>query len=133
MLDYPGEWLLDLPMLSQDYAGWSAATLAMPGLQSTGVVPATNRRSLMTNTVLLVGNLGADPETRSTRGDTKITSFSLGTSRPKLEKSPDGNVGVRGGQLQAAQQPGLAAAPVREPKISDRPVNLPGAKKSAPQ
>ena len=27
LLDYPGEWLLDLPMLSQDYAGWSAATL----------------------------------------------------------------------------------------------------------
>ncbi len=28
VLDYPGEWLLDLPMLGQDYADWSAATLA---------------------------------------------------------------------------------------------------------
>ena len=28
LLDYPGEWLLDLPMLRQDYAAWSAATLA---------------------------------------------------------------------------------------------------------
>ncbi|MFC0410387.1 YcjX family protein [Roseomonas elaeocarpi] len=27
LLDYPGEWLLDLPMLGGDYAGWSAATL----------------------------------------------------------------------------------------------------------
>jgi len=27
LLDYPGEWLLDLPMLRQDYAEWSAATL----------------------------------------------------------------------------------------------------------
>ena len=27
LLDYPGEWLLDLPMLSQSYAEWSAATL----------------------------------------------------------------------------------------------------------
>lgn len=27
LLDYPGEWLLDLPMLNQDFAGWSAATL----------------------------------------------------------------------------------------------------------
>ncbi|MBV1798328.1 YcjX family protein [Siccirubricoccus sp. G192] len=27
LLDYPGEWLLDLPMLSQDFAEWSAATL----------------------------------------------------------------------------------------------------------
>jgi single-strand DNA-binding protein len=39
----------------------------------------------MTNTVLLVGNLGADPETRSTRGDTTITSLSVGTSRPKRD------------------------------------------------
>ena len=39
----------------------------------------------MTNTVLLVGNLGADPETRSTRSDTTITSLSLGTSRPKRD------------------------------------------------
>lgn len=26
-LDYPGEWLLDLPLLGQDFASWSAATL----------------------------------------------------------------------------------------------------------
>ncbi len=26
-LDYPGEWLLDLPMLAQDFAQWSEATL----------------------------------------------------------------------------------------------------------
>lgn len=28
LVDYPGEWLLDLPMLDQDFAAWSAATLA---------------------------------------------------------------------------------------------------------
>lgn len=27
-LDYPGEWLLDLPMMTQDFAVWSAATFA---------------------------------------------------------------------------------------------------------
>jgi predicted YcjX-like family ATPase len=27
LLDYPGEWLLDLPMLDQGYADWSVATL----------------------------------------------------------------------------------------------------------
>lgn len=27
LLDYPGEWLLDLPMLGQSYAEWSVATL----------------------------------------------------------------------------------------------------------
>src|SRR6185437_12556797 len=25
-LDYPGEWLLDLPLLAQDFSRWSAAT-----------------------------------------------------------------------------------------------------------
>lgn len=39
----------------------------------------------MTNTVLLVGNLGADPESRTTRGDTSVTTLSLGTSRPKRD------------------------------------------------
>ena len=28
LLDYPGEWLLDLPMLDQGFTDWSAATLA---------------------------------------------------------------------------------------------------------
>jgi single-strand DNA-binding protein len=44
----------------------------------------------MKNTVLLIGNLGADPETRSTRGETKITTLSLGTSRPRRDS--DGRV-----------------------------------------
>jgi len=39
----------------------------------------------MTNIVLLVGNLGADPELRSTNGGTDIAIFSLGTSRPKRD------------------------------------------------
>jgi single-strand DNA-binding protein len=39
----------------------------------------------MTNIVLLVGNLGADPELRSTNGGTDVASFSLGTSRPKRD------------------------------------------------
>ena len=29
VLDYPGEWLLDLPMLSQSYVEWSAQTLGL--------------------------------------------------------------------------------------------------------
>lgn len=28
IIDYPGEWLLDLPLMSQTYAEWSAATVA---------------------------------------------------------------------------------------------------------
>lgn len=39
----------------------------------------------MLNSVHLIGNLGADPETRSTRGDTAVSTFSLGTSRPKRD------------------------------------------------
>lgn len=37
----------------------------------------------MTNIVVLVGNLGADPELRSTNGSNDVANFSLGTSRPR--------------------------------------------------
>ena len=39
----------------------------------------------MTNIVLLVGNLGSDPDLRSTNNATDIASFTLGTSRPKRD------------------------------------------------
>ena len=39
----------------------------------------------MTNIVLLVGNLGADPELRTTTGGTDIATFNLGTSRPRRD------------------------------------------------
>jgi single-strand DNA-binding protein len=39
----------------------------------------------MTNIVLLVGNLGADPDLRSTNNGTDIAIFNLGTSRPKRD------------------------------------------------
>ena len=39
----------------------------------------------MTNTVLLVGNLGADPDLRTANSGTDIATFSLGTSRPKRD------------------------------------------------
>ena len=39
----------------------------------------------MTNIVLLVGNLGADPELRVGAGDVDIASFSLGTNRPRRD------------------------------------------------
>ncbi|WP_242098149.1 single-stranded DNA-binding protein [Sphingomonas sp. CROZ-RG-20F-R02-07] len=39
----------------------------------------------MKNVVILAGNVGATPETRTTQGGTKITQFSLATSRPKRD------------------------------------------------
>ena len=39
LLDYPGEWLLDLPMLEESYEAWSAATLAR--LRAPERLPAT--------------------------------------------------------------------------------------------
>ena len=39
----------------------------------------------MTNIVLLVGNLGADPELRSAGNSTDVASFTLGSSRPKRD------------------------------------------------
>ena len=29
IVDYPGEWLLDLPLLDKSYAQWSAESLAL--------------------------------------------------------------------------------------------------------
>jgi single-strand DNA-binding protein len=39
----------------------------------------------MTNIVLLIGNLGADPDLRSTSAGNEVASFSLGTSRPRRD------------------------------------------------
>ena len=39
----------------------------------------------MTNIVLLVGNLGAEPQSRTTGSGIDVTTFSLGTSRPKRD------------------------------------------------
>ncbi len=39
----------------------------------------------MQNIVILAGNVGATPEVRTTQGGTKITHFSLATSRPKRD------------------------------------------------
>ena len=39
----------------------------------------------MQNLVILAGNVGATPEVRTTQSNTKITNFSLATSRPKRD------------------------------------------------
>ena len=44
----------------------------------------------MQNLVILAGNVGATPEARTTQGGTRITHFSLATSRPKRDS--DGKV-----------------------------------------
>ena len=41
----------------------------------------------MQNLVILAGNVGATPEARTTQGGTKITHFSLATSRPKRDSN----------------------------------------------
>ena len=40
----------------------------------------------MQNIVILAGNIGQNPETRTTQGGTKITNFTLATSRPRLSE-----------------------------------------------
>src|SRR3546814_3545337 len=41
----------------------------------------------MHNLVILAGNVGGTPETRTTQGGTRITHFSLATSRPKRDSN----------------------------------------------
>ena len=40
----------------------------------------------MQNIVILAGNIGQAPEARVTQGGTKITHFTLATSRPRLSE-----------------------------------------------
>ena len=40
----------------------------------------------MQNIVILAGNIGQAPEARTTQGGTKITHFTLATSRPRLSE-----------------------------------------------
>jgi len=40
----------------------------------------------MQNIVILAGNIGQTPEVRTSQSGTKITSFSLATSRPRLKE-----------------------------------------------
>ena len=40
----------------------------------------------MQNIVILAGNIGQKPEARTTQGGTKVTNFSLATSRPRLSE-----------------------------------------------
>ena len=49
----------------------------------------------MQNIVILAGNIGNNPESRITQGETSVTTFSLATSRPryhdgKIQKDADG-------------------------------------------
>jgi len=40
----------------------------------------------MQNIVILAGNIGQDPESRTTQGGTTITHFTLATSRPRYSE-----------------------------------------------
>ncbi|QIG78574.1 single-stranded DNA-binding protein [Stakelama tenebrarum] len=40
----------------------------------------------MQNIVILAGNIGQDPESRTTQGGTRITHFTLATSRPRYSE-----------------------------------------------
>jgi len=40
----------------------------------------------MQNIVILAGNIGQKPEVRATQSGTKITNFTLATSRPRLSE-----------------------------------------------
>ncbi len=57
-----------------------------PGLVE-GTVPKTGYTGAYhAEHVILAGNIGQTPEVRTTQGGTKITNFSLATSRPRLSE-----------------------------------------------
>ncbi|HXZ17997.1 MAG TPA: YcjX family protein [Roseiarcus sp.] len=46
LIDYPGEWLLDLPLLDKSYADWALETLAASGTQARAPLSADWRAAL---------------------------------------------------------------------------------------
>lgn len=68
----------------------------------------------MLNKVLLIGNLGADPELRYTPGGTQVATFSIATSerwKGQDGKAQDCGLGQTGGDLRpvfAQGQPDLS-------------------------
>ena len=40
LIDYAGEWLLDLPLMGKSFLVWSAEALALPGAKGAGGVVA---------------------------------------------------------------------------------------------
>lgn len=61
----------------------------------------------MQNIVILAGNIGQDPETITTQGGTRITRFTLATSRPRYA---DGKVLPR--TATGSRTPNGTASPV---------------------
>src|SRR3546814_12073384 len=54
-----------------------------------GIIPWAPKQgtSIMQNLVILAGNVGASPESRTTTGGTKITNCRLATSPPKRDSN----------------------------------------------
>ena len=59
ILDYPGEWLLDLPMMDQDFAAWSQGTLAL--------LRTSPRRECAEAFLAFLGDVRADDRAEDTR------------------------------------------------------------------
>src|SRR5499427_4279302 len=75
IVDYPGEWLLDLPLLSQSYAEWSRATLR---LCRTGVRAEIGRDFLA---FIAVQRHGAAASDETARGAHVLYRTMLGAAR----------------------------------------------------
>jgi len=73
--DYPGEWLLDLPLLEQTYAEWSRETLAL--------LDRAPRASHFADFVRLVQTLPPDPPMHRELADQLVAAYHEGLQRSR--------------------------------------------------
>lgn len=76
----------------------------------------------MQNIVILVGNIGQAPEARTTQGGTKITHFTLATSRPRLSegRAVRDEHGYRVMDTSGTASPASTASASRSPRTARR-------------
>ncbi|MHA1523280.1 MAG: YcjX family protein, partial [Alphaproteobacteria bacterium] len=115
IVDYPGEWLLDLPLLAQDYRTWSGATLA--------AATRPPRSELARDWLEQIGTL--DPTAPASEPDAiaaaaKFTDYlhACREARVALSTLPPGRF-LMPGDLKGS--PALTFAPINLPKTGKSP------------
>jgi uncharacterized protein len=114
IVDYPGEWLLDLPLLEKSYAAWSAETLALAAVGPR----ATLAREFLAKAAAVAPDAGAD-ESEARALAESFTAFlrSCRDEAVSLSSLPPGRF-LMPGDLDGS--PALTFAPLPAPGESGR-------------
>ena len=114
-MDYPGEWILDLPLLGQSYEQWSRRTLALSEAPARALLAAPWRAHLAT-----LDPTGAEDETAAREAAALFTAYlkTCRDERVSLSMLPPGRF-LMPGDLEGS--PALTFAPLDVPEGGSAP------------